>query len=92
MVIIPVQAFCHPANTQNFRFSVLSSIKGYLTATLDDSDQWINFNAFLARPTAANLSHIGMEAGYLCDCFITDDDVRENAVEFNLFVSAALSI
>ena len=69
---------------------VLSPIRGPYTVSLEDDEQWINFNAFIARLSAANVSCLGMrEVGYLCDCFIMDDDVREHAITFNLIVSAA---
>lgn len=59
MVIIPVQAFCHPkifmliSKTLGLWVEVLSPIRGPYDVSLDDNEQWINFNAFLARLSAA---------------------------------------
>ncbi|MCJ1346576.1 hypothetical protein MMC31_004794 [Peltigera leucophlebia] len=69
---------------------VLAPIRGGSQIRPESNIQWINLNAFLARLASINTCNIGLDrVGYLCDSFIKHDDVRDNAVMFNIGVSAA---
>lgn len=70
---------------------VLSPIREPLNLVRPESnDQWIILNTFLARSAAAGVCNVGLDqVGFFCDSFITDEDVQENAVIFNVSVSGA---
>lgn len=70
---------------------VLSPIRESLNLVRPESnDQWIILNTFLARSAAAGVCNVGLDrVGFFCDSFITDEDVRENDVIFNVSVSGA---
>lgn len=70
---------------------VLSPIREPLNPVRPESnDQWIILNTFLARSAAAGVCTVGLyHVGFSCDSFITDEDVRENAVIFNVSMSGA---
>lgn len=70
---------------------VLSPIREPLNLVRPESnDQWIILNTFLARSAAAGVCNVGLDrVGFFCDSFITDKDVQENAVIFNVSVSGA---
>lgn len=78
-------------NTIGLWSEVLSPIRELLNLVRPESnDQWINLNIFLASSAAANVCKVGLyRVGFFCDSFITDEDVRENAVIFNVSVSCA---
>lgn len=78
------------AKTLGLWSEVLSPIRELNLVRPESKDQRIILNTFLARCTTANICNVGMRrVGFLCDSFITDEDVRENAVIFNVRVSGA---
>ncbi len=69
---------------------VLAPLRGGGLNEPDSNYLWININAFLARLASVNVCTAGLRrVGYMCDSFIQDNDVREDALIFNTSVSAA---
>lgn len=95
-MIIPAPLFSHP-NISMLIPKTLGLWSDVLAPIIDpnlvrpwSNDQWVIMNTFLARSAPAGVCKVGLDGvRSVCDSFITDEDVRDNAVIFNAFVSGA---